>query len=135
MKQHVAYIMRGIPGSGKSTVAETICPDADCIFSTDKFFEGEEFDFRKLSDYHQKNYEAFCGALKEFKPVVVCDNTNVKKADYKRYVAAANEAGYRVHVLTVEPPSDEVATERTIHGVPQETISRMRNKWQCSVRV
>lgn len=56
----IAYIMRGIPGSGKSTIAKIIAGDTGKIHSTDDFFYnpyGEYcFDPKLLKEYHEKNF-------------------------------------------------------------------------------
>ena len=49
----ILYLLRGVPGSGKSTVAQNI---GGTHFETDKYFmvDGEyKFDPTKLKQYHQ----------------------------------------------------------------------------------
>ena len=136
------YIMRGIPGSGKSTVAnrlahQVIIPSA--IHSTDKYFMVDgvyKFDPTKLREYHQKNLEAFKKSLDElpslpfYEAVVICDNTNIKKSQYQPYVDAAKAAGYCVAFVVMPMPEAEIAAARNKHGVPLEVIKRMIEQWE-----
>jgi predicted kinase len=141
--------MRGIPGSGKSTVAERIakgleqhsffsrekgiCSGKARIHSTDNYFmvDGEyRFDPTKLGEYHKTNFEAFKESVATGYPVVICDNTNTTKWEYERYQKAAEEAGYIVSIISMPHPEPEVAAERNSHGVPLEAIKRMLKRWE-----
>jgi predicted ABC-type ATPase len=129
----IAYIMRGVPGSGKSTVAKSLLNGNGVIHSTDDlFYVGEEycFDPAKLPEYHRQNYEAFCCSLEKGAPVVICDNTNVKKSHFMWYVEAAQKAGYIVAIIFMPHPDPEVAAARNIHKVPAHTIQRMIKQWE-----
>lgn len=61
---------------------------------------------------------------------VIVDNTNVKPADYKAYLDAAKDKGYKVYF--VEPDTDwamdinECFIKNT-HGVPLASLERMRD--------
>ncbi len=62
----IVYILRGVPGSGKSTRAALFAGTSGIIHSTDSYFykNGEYlYDPSKLGEYHDKNYEAFCISL------------------------------------------------------------------------
>lgn len=134
MKLKVAYIMRGVPGSGKSTVARQLANGAtQAIHSTDNYFySGGEylFDRQRLSEYHDRNYEAFCHSLDTAEPVVICDNTNVRRWEFERYEEAANKAGYLVALVVMPLPVASVAAQRTLHGVPAHIIQRMIDSWE-----
>lgn len=130
---NIAYILRGVPGSGKSTIAKHLTAGGGVIHSTDDFFyvNGKYiFDYRKLSEYHEKNFEAFCRSLKEGVSVVVCDNTNVRRKDFEPYVRAAEDAGYVAAVVTLPHPDPEVAAQRNVHNVSADTISRLIKAWE-----
>ncbi len=130
---NIAYIMRGIPGSGKSTIAKKLIHDGGVIHSTDDFFyvNGEYyFDVTKIREYHNRNFEAFCQSMREGVPVVVCDNTNIMRHYFERYVEAARNAGYIVVFVILPHPDPEVAAQRTLHRVPSELITRMIEVWE-----
>jgi predicted kinase len=130
---NIAYIMRGVPGSGKSTVAKMIAGGIGKIHSTDDLFytEGEyHFDPAKLSDYHEKNFRAFCQSLEEKNPVVICDNTNIKRWYFARYVEVAKKSGYMVVFVVLPHPDPEIAAKRNLHKVTSDKIRKMIFDWE-----
>lgn len=122
-------ILRGLPGSGKSTfgihVGAWIC-SADLYF-----YKGDEYVFDRslLPKAHEACWQRFCKYIDENRPDVLLDNTNTTKKEYQRYVDYAKEHGYNVVILTVETDlTDEELAKRNVHGVPVETIRRMRER-------
>ncbi|MDO8601036.1 MAG: ATP-binding protein [bacterium] len=130
----VVFIMRGVPGSGKSSIAREIAHPEGVIHSTDQYFydaKGEyRFDPSKLSEYHDKNYDAFCKSLELEKPVVVIDNTNVQRSHFERYVIAAKARGYLVREIEAPKPDPAMAAKRNIHSVSEETIRQMLAQYE-----
>ena len=129
----IAYIMRGVPGSGKSEVAKQLAKEIGAIHSTDDFFyvNGEyRFDPGRLQENHDRNFEAFCQSLHQGIPVVICDNTNMRHLHFQRYVDAAKQAGYLVAIVVIPRPKPEVAAQRTVHNVPVAVIQRMISRWE-----
>jgi predicted kinase len=127
------YIMRGVPGSGKSTLARTLVGDEGVIHSTDSFFEVDGiyvFDGTKLEECHQRNLAAFRESLKNGVPIVICDNTNVKRVHFEPYVAAAREFDYEVEFKVMPHPDPRTAAERNVHGVGLAIIQRMIRAWE-----
>lgn len=125
--------MRGVPGSGKSTIAKILAGDGGSTHSTDDFFyvDGEyRFNPKQLSENHDRNFTAFCHSLSVGIPIVICDNTNIKHSHFDRYVIAATQAGYFVAFVVMPHPEPEVAARRTIHKVPATAIARMINEWE-----
>lgn len=123
-------LMRGVPGSGKSTHRKQCFPDA-LVCSADDFFVGEDgvyrFDRRKIGQAHQECQRKFKQALKDRVPLVVVDNTNTMLKEMKPYVQAAKHRGYRVECVRVDTPV-EVAAARNTHGVPFEAVKRMAER-------
>ena len=129
----IAYILRGIPGSGKTTLAKTLAGSGGVIHSTDNYFLQDGvycFNPTRLPEFHDRNFEAFAESLKRGIPVVVCDNVNRAHEDYRRYVYAARECGYQVAIVFLPHPSPDEAAARTVHGVPIQTISRIIERWE-----
>jgi len=100
-------ILRGLPGSGKSTLARRIkevLPQAESC-SADNYFtdaEGEySFDKSQLSTAHSSCLETAELLCSSFTPVVVVDNTNVRKFEIYPYITLA--AKYRYNVVLLEP--------------------------------
>ncbi len=129
----VAYILRGIPGSGKTTLAKILAEPEGVIHSTDDYFyQGGVYRFQpeRLPEFHEKNFAAFVNSLRAEIPIVVCDNVNREHRDYRRYVYAAREHGYRAAIVFLPHPSPDEATARTVHAVPIQTILRIIERWE-----
>ena len=125
----VVIIMRGVPGSGLSTVAKAIAGNHGVIHSTDYFFTDASgkyiFDGSKLTTYHKMNYDCFLCSIQEGKELIIIDNTNIMRKDFRGYVDAANANGYVVAEVWTPLPDPEVAAARNLQGVPLYTIERM----------
>jgi hypothetical protein len=137
----VLIVMRGIPGSGKSTKAKELVGEG-VIHSTDaviesqgdynKFFQlmFESKDFTPLSRAHSTNLKNVVGSLKEGVSPVILDNTNIKQNESKAAVKAALEMGLAdnnikfVDIGTAGLTAEPIA-ERNTHGVPLEKIQSM----------
>ena len=121
----IVFIMRGIPGSGKSTVAKEIAHPDGVIHSTDRYFydaDGKyQFDGGKIKENHDKNFLSFCESLKSDKAIVVVDNSNIRRWEFQRYVDAAKEAGYAVREVDMPMPDPAQASERNAHGGSSES--------------
>jgi predicted kinase len=134
-------IMRGIPGSGKSTKAKSLVGEG-IIHSTDTLIEATgdyRGYFKKMVDsgdwsehgrMHNRNFLNAKGSMLEGVSPVVIDNTNIKASEPKKYVEAAlkmgfDEANIRIVDVADGGVSAEVLVERNSHGVGMKTIKRM----------
>nr|XP_034971088.1 NEDD4-binding protein 2-like 1 [Zootoca vivipara] len=136
------YLLRGLPGSGKSTLARQLkheFPSA-VVLSTDDYFSAEDgtyvFDPDALEDAHRWNQKRARKAMKNGKSPVIIDNTNVRAWEMKPYVIMALEHSYEV--LFREPDTHwkfnvRQLTRRNGHGVPRETIRRMKEQYEHDV--
>lgn len=118
-------LVRGLPGSGKSTFAHLI---SDTVFEADMFFInvfGEYcFDKDLLSKAHQWCQAQVMDAMIEQKPLIVVSNTFCRKWEMLVYVKLAEIYGYQVTEVTMTQP-----VRRNVHGVPEEVIERMKATW------
>lgn len=125
-------IMRGLPGSGKSTKAReyggTIVSADDYFMQDDKYM----FDPNQLGAAHNQSKNKCEEAMKRGDPTIVVDNTNVRARDYKDYVKLAEQYGYDVEIDSVGTGgmAVEELAERNKHGVPLSTIENMVEKWE-----
>lgn len=134
-------IMRGIPGSGKSTMAKSLVKEG-VIHSTDSVIESwgdysefftkmvENKDFSGLSRAHSKNLSNAIASIKEGKSPVVFDNTNIKMNEPKRFVELAlkegiDEKNIKIVDISTNGLTAEVLAARNTHGVPLEKIKSM----------
>lgn len=131
-KEKTLILMRGLPGSGKSTTAKTFGLP---VYSTDDYFlvDGKYvFDGRKLIEYHDRNFKRTKEALAKGLSVVV-DNCNVELWEMKRYVEAALENGYRVQFQVPNTSwrfNCEECAERCTKSISLEVLKRIKAKWQ-----
>lgn len=119
------FLIRGLPGSGKSTLAlelkASVC-EADDFFLHDGKYE---YNAGRIAEAHQ-----FCRSnvehLMEYKtPRIVVSNTFTQRWEMKPYLQLALEYDYRVVEVTLSGPLFP-----NIHGVPEETIQKMRARWE-----
>lgn len=145
-------ILRGLPGSGKSTYAtQRMEGHSGTICSADDFpglyNEAMEIDFTKLGDAHDACFTRFVKAcsraataawLRNFpvsNAVIIVDNTNITLAEMAPYRMFARHQGLAVEFVTAVGPCDDIYTPgflaaRNIHNVPAESIARMRDRWE-----
>ena len=113
-------LIRGLPGSGKLTLAKAM--DGYEHIEADMFLEidGEYvFDASKVKAAHDWCVASVKQALMQGKNVVV-SNTFVKIWEMQRYV----DLGFPFRVIEAK------ATWPNIHGVPDDKVEMMAKSWQ-----
>lgn len=134
----VLVLLRGLPGSGKSVLANKI-RGCGIILSTDHFFYRKglyEFDRRKLSEAHEWNKRRARQAIQDGRSPVIIDNTNVEVWEMMPYVALAVRAKYSVFVLEPDTPwkfNPKQLAMRNTHGVGRRAIEAMLERYDHSV--
>lgn len=129
-QEKVCIILRGFPGSGKSTKINALLAkyggDHDHIFSTDNYFipvaqqkkrrgehvppDAETQEYRsnwrveKLGAAHAHNFQEFQYAVDLGISPVIVDNTNITTRDFKHYAEYADKAGYTVKLEEPDSP-------------------------------
>ena len=130
----ILYLLRGVPGSGKSTVAQNI---SGTHFETDKYFmvDGEyEFDPTKLKQYHQMcqdevNLAMIQNHTAHFNDVIVVSNTFTQEWEMKPYFDLAKTYGYQVFSLIVENRHGGLNQ----HGVPEDKVQIMKDRFEIKL--
>jgi predicted kinase len=124
------YLLRGLPGSGKTTLAKSIGGiyiEADMYFTN---LVGEyEFDATKLKEAHAWCQNAVNVWMRSDLPKVIVSNTFTQEWEMQPYFDLAEKYGYRVYSLIVENRHGGVNE----HNVPQESIDRMHNRFQVQL--
>lgn len=125
MKDRKLVIVRGIPGSGKSTFAKRL---GILHFEADMWFDIHGgFNRDKLKEAHEWCYERVSQELKNGNPVVV-SNTFVRAWEMQKYLQLAEDLGIEVKILTMD------GNYESIHGVPEETVRLMRDRFDTSIK-
>lgn len=124
-------LMRGLPGSGKSTAAQTV--EGAQIYSTDDFWSDGAFDAAKLTVAHDWNRRRVAEAMRHGAKVVIVDNTNILIEHMEPYGKLAKRYGYAVKVWTVgafDRRSIETYYNRQLHKCPLGTMERMAREFE-----
>ena len=129
-------LLRGVSGSGKTTVAE-LFTDAVLISTDDYFivngiykFEGKDLVLnhikckKAVEDVMMKAY-----TVKDMKNTIVVHNTFTKDWEMDAYYTLAEIYGYRVHTLIVENRHGSGST----HEVPQSSIDAQRDRFEVVI--
>lgn len=127
-------LVRGLPGSGKSTIARVLdlstyeADDYFAFFSHDGVYA---FDPSLLPQAHADCQRRTRDALEHGLSCVV-SNTFAQRWEMQPYIEMAEELGARLTVLSLFDGgcTDAELAARNKHGVPVETITAMRERWE-----
>lgn len=130
------YILRGIPGSGKSTWAKFLriqnLPGFTPIASADHYFLNVNGEYiykpEEKGAAHQACYAYFCECIEGAFTTIVVDNTNTTLNEVDRYLQTGINNGYKVTVLNFEI-SPELSFQRNTHNVPKDVIAKMHQRF------
>lgn len=121
------YLIRGLPGSGKTTLAQGI---ADVVCENDDFFtelDGSYHFQPSELEYAKASCLGKCRlAMEQGVTRIAVSNTFVHEEGLKPYQELAAKYGYVCHVMTVE---NRQRTEN-IHGVKWDAVERMKKNFR-----
>jgi predicted kinase len=120
-------IIRGLPGSGKTTLAKRMIGAGFLHFEADKFFERDgqyRFDATRLSEAHDDCLSRTMQAIDDGYDVVV-SNTFTRMLEMEPYINGAKERGVTVAIM------ETTGAFENVHGVPRDAIDRMRARWEA----
>jgi len=123
----VCYIVRGLPGSGKTTLAKKLV-HLKYHFEADKYFindKGEyKFEPKNIEKAHEWCLECARIVMEKNRSNIAISNTFIKYWEYKKYIQIAKENNYKVQVISCHGEWEN------IHGVPHGRIKRMKERWE-----
>lgn len=127
------YLIRGLPGSGKSTFAKELAEGLDCNhFEHDKYLYTDEGEYlwteKRMAYAYRKCLRDTEATMVDGEPVIVSNVFQTSKS-LKNYRKLAEKYGYRVTYIVVENRRGGV----NIHDVPQEALDNMREAFQVSI--
>jgi predicted kinase len=134
----VLTLVRGLPGSGKSTFANLIT-NKFSICEADLFFYDKEgnynFDGSKIKLAHVWCFNQVRIRMEDnklnpqFYPEIVVSNTFTQEWEMEKYYELAEEYGYKVFSIIVENRHGGINQ----HGVPAEKIEQMKNRFEVKL--
>lgn len=137
MKNKTMYLLRGVPGSGKSYLSRRLAGRlGGKIYSADDMLmAGEEYVWTSPLVFaaHQIVQQLVKLAMIRNEKVVIVDNTNLRPRQGRPYVDLAKRYGYEIEVR--EPDTDwrydvSELTARGTHAMPQEVLEHMVETWK-----
>lgn len=119
-------LVRGTPGAGKSTLARQLKGalfakhlEADMYFINDGVYQ---FDINELMDAHDWCKRTTHNLLEDHISVIV-SNTFTTKKELVPYFEIAKSHGIVPNVITCQ------GNFKSIHGVPEETLAKMKARF------
>lgn len=135
MQSKALILLRGLPGAGKSSLANLLSEDGKYpVFAIDDYFTN-----KLTGEYHfhfNKNYLAYqqCEnlteqAMSESTPKVFVDNAFTLNWEMEPYFKLAAKYQYLLYVITVEKYHDN----ENIHDVSKEQLEKMAAKYKVKL--
>lgn len=126
-------LLRGLPGSGKTTLAGILSDKLHPVFSIDQYFMKEdgtyEFRFNENHLAYKACEENTRRAMQSGTPKIFVENTFTIDWEIEPYFKLAAEYNYRLHIVTVE----NYHGGKNSHEVTDEQLQKMAAKY--SVRL
>jgi adenylate kinase family enzyme len=130
------YIIRGIPGCGKSTLANVLAANCDSVICcADDYFRGTDGSYNFIPEYlgeaHSQCQAKARKGISENKERIIIDNVNATTAQLMPYIEMAEKANYRVISLIVEHRHQEINR----HHVPEHSRRRMAEQMLSHIKL
>ena len=129
------YLLRGLPGAGKSTLAKKL---GDAHFEADMYFTNENgqyifngADIKKAHEWCQNEVQLamILNHTTGENENIVVSNTFTQEWEMEPYYKLAETYGYRVFSLIVENRHGG----ENLHNVPEDKIKAMRERFEVKL--
>lgn len=136
-KMKTLYLLRGVPSSGKTSLAKTLEQYLPNVIA----FAADDYHYDDLGNYNWKpenihKAHTWCQssvslAMYEGKDNIIVHNTNTTEKELKPYKDMTSQHGYRIVSLVVEKRHDN----KNNHNVPEDTIEKMELRLRDSMKL
>jgi len=133
------FLIRGLPGSGKSTFAKELVGSDFLVCEADKFFYDREgnynFDATKLKEAHEscrnrvETYMKDSLVNDQFYREIAVSNTFTREWEMQAYIDLAAQYDYRVFSIIIENRHGN----SNVHGVPDEVVKNMQLRFEIKL--
>ncbi len=135
MIQKTLFLLRGVPGAGKTTLAtfltDLLGHDAFQTSADNFMFEdGNEYDPKRLPEVHKKCQEAVLAQMQGERDVIFVHNTMTREWELDDYFQMAEANGYRVFSLIVENRHGN----KSVHNFPEEGYDKYADRFQIKLK-
>ena len=135
MTERNLILLRGLPGSGKTTLAALLSEQGKYpVFSVDDYFTDAltgayHFDFKNNHLAYKQCEEHTRQAMQQGLPKIILHNTFTIPWELDAYFKLASAFGYTVFVCTVE----RYHSGKNVHAIPDEHIAKMAEKYKVKL--
>jgi predicted kinase len=128
--EKILYIVRGVPGSGKTTFAKLLTLN---IFEADHYFYDTNGNYNfipsEIKEAHKKCQQFVEYEMESGIPKIAVSNTFTQEWEMKPYFELAEKHGYKVFSVIVENRHGGV----NVHDCPEDKIELMRNRFEIKL--
>ena len=135
---YLLAIVRGLPGSGKSTIADYICENFECSkLELDEYMSGigiyTKPTLEQIVELQKKSETYLLNFLRQDGMAIV-SNTSITLKQVLVHFRIANTVSTSCKVLIIEPSTEWARNiselkNKNVHGVQEATIKEMERKY------
>jgi len=135
MQKKALILLRGLPGAGKSSLAQLLSEKGKYpIFAIDDYFTDKltskyHFDFSKNYLAYQQCESLTNQAMQSGTEKVFIDNAFTLSWEMEPYFKLAAKHNYLIYIITVEKHHNN----KNIHNISQEQIEKMATKYKVKL--
>ena len=135
IKKNKVIILRGLPGSGKSTFIRNYIEDMSLIpkhYGISCFKHHFNGIPGNLPMSYSKSFYDFIDYVNNKKEYIFVDNPNIQKWEMENYIYFARLSGYDIEIYHIDCPDRrylEYFRNRSSYDVSKNTMLSMYNRW------
>ena len=131
MNEKTLILIRGLPGSGKTSFAKIISEGGKYpVFEIDDYFTDEQgyysFRFEENHLAYKQCLEKVEAAMHSDCTKIIVANTFTMEWEIEPYLRLGSKHSYKTHVMVMENRHGN----SNVHSIPEEQIQRMREKFK-----